>query len=319
MRGSRNGGGFDRSTDAEDIRSRSTSFDQHHHFRSHVASPTSTPSRGGRRRLEGRSVPRAGAEEPAVTSDGSTIFALRAPDVVCCGDKSRGRKLRVVCLSDTHGKHHAMRHTIPDGDILIHCGDFSTKLQQRDFEAAVEDFDRFLGSLGHRHKLVIAGNHEIAFNHYTREQIQRRISNATYLEDSETTVEGLKFYGTPWTNSSHMGFSCRGAQLEGVWSAIPEGVDILLTHMPPFNRLDLAFDRGSHAKVDPCPVCGETHRSFAHWGSWSLTDRVAELKPKVHVFGHVHNSHGIIRKDDTVYINAAQDENQQPIFFDVWV
>ncbi len=40
-----------------------------------------------------------------------------------------------------------------DGDILIHCGDFSTKLQQRDFEAAVEDFDRFLGSLGHRHKV----------------------------------------------------------------------------------------------------------------------------------------------------------------------
>lgn len=58
------------------------------------------------------------------------------------------------------------------------------------------------------------------------------------------------------------GFSCRGAQLEGVWSQIPEGVDILLTHMPPFNRLDLAFDRGTHAKVDPCPVCGETHRRY---------------------------------------------------------
>ncbi|CAN0555329.1 unnamed protein product [Ectocarpus sp. 8 AP-2014] len=63
--------------------------------------------------------------------------------------------------------------------------------------------------------------------------------------------------------SPQQGFSCRGAQLEGVWSAIPEGVDILLTHMPPFNRLDLAFDRGSHAKADPCPVCGETHRRYA--------------------------------------------------------
>lgn len=62
------------------------------------------------------------------------------------------------------------------------------------------------------------------------------------------------------SSGGEKGFSCRGAQLEGVWSAIPEGVDILLTHMPPFNRLDLAFDRGSHAKVDPCPVCGETHR-----------------------------------------------------------
>ena len=74
MRGSRSRDGIARNEGDGEPRSRSTSFDQH--FRSHVASPGSTPSRGGRRRLEGRSVPRAGAEEPAVTSDGSTIFAL---------------------------------------------------------------------------------------------------------------------------------------------------------------------------------------------------------------------------------------------------
>lgn len=68
------------------------------------------------------------------------------------------------------------------------------------------------------------------------------------------------------------GFSCRGTQLEGVWSAIPEGVDILLTHMPPFNRLDLAFDRGTHAKVDPCPVCGETHRRYVWTIGWRRFD-----------------------------------------------
>ena len=42
-------------------------------------------------------------------------------------------------------------------------------------------------------------------------------------------------------------------------------------------------------------------------------------REQVHVFGHVHNSHGIVRKDDTIFINAAQDENPQPIFFDIWV
>ncbi|CAN0472854.1 unnamed protein product [Ascophyllum nodosum] len=144
-------------------------------------------------------------------------------------------------------------------------------------------------------------------------------SNATYLEDSSARVEGLKFYGTPWTNSSHMGFSCKGTDLEGVWSAIPEDVDVLLTHMPPYNVLDLAFDLGTTSRNDPCSVCGERHRSYAHWGSWSLTDRVARLKPKVHVFGHVHNSHGIVRRDETIYINAAQDLNPQPIFLDIWV
>lgn len=59
--------------------------------------------------------------------------------------------------------------------------------------------------------------------------------------------------------------------------------------------------------------------SYAHWGSWSLTDRVKLLRPKVHIFGHVHNSHGIVRQDGTVYINAAQDLSPQPIFFDIWV
>lgn len=56
------------------------------------------------------------------------------------------------------------------------------------------------------------------------------------------------------------GFSCRGVELESKWAKIPEGVDILLSHMPPYNVLDLAFDPGSTAKDNPCPVCGETHR-----------------------------------------------------------
>jgi len=30
--------------------------------------------------------------------------------------------VRIVCLSDTHGRH--ARLSVPDGDILIHAGDF---------------------------------------------------------------------------------------------------------------------------------------------------------------------------------------------------
>ncbi|CAM9666607.1 unnamed protein product, partial [Discosporangium mesarthrocarpum] len=129
-------------------------------------------------------------------------------------------------------------------------------------------------------------------------------SNAIYLEDSGAVVEGLKFYGSPWTNSCHMvsftppGFSCRGDKLKEMWAKIPAGVDILLTHMPPYKMLDLAY---------------------AHWGSWDLMDRVEELAPKVHIFGHVHNSHGTRRNGRTVFINAAQDLHVQPIFFDVWI
>lgn len=64
-------------------------------------------------------------------------------------------------------------HRWEDGDILIHCGDFTTKLQQRDFEAAVEDFDRFLGSLRHRHKVQKQNTavNVVLINGFTQERL----------------------------------------------------------------------------------------------------------------------------------------------------
>ncbi|CAM9177498.1 unnamed protein product [Phaeothamnion confervicola] len=223
-------------------------------------------------------------------TDGSTIYSLRAGDVWLCPKGAPSRRLRIVCVSDTHLKHNMLLGKIPDGDILLHCGDFATKLRDSDFERVVGDFNNFLGLLPHKHKIVIAGNHEIAFNRYSREQIQRRLSNCTYLQDSGTLVEGLRVYGTPWTNSVNMGFSRRAPDLDVVWARVPDGVDVLMTHMPPFNTHDLAYDPHAPPRItDPCGVCGKTHRRYAHWGSRGLRKRVDVLRPPVHVFGHVHN------------------------------
>jgi Icc-related predicted phosphoesterase len=118
-----------------------------------------------------------------------------------------------------------------------------------------------------------------------------------------------------------MGFSKRAMELERVWDAIPDGTDIVVTHQPPYNMHDLAYEpsnaRAKVAKV--CNVCGEMHRRYTHWGNWSLRNRVAQVGAKVHIFGHVHDSHGFTAKDGTLFINAAQDNVVQPIFFDLLV
>jgi predicted phosphohydrolase len=99
--------------------------------------------------------------------------------------------MRLVLISDTHQRHD--RLVVPDGDVLVHAGDFSTR-------GGVEEVARFnawLGTLPHKHKVVIAGNHDFLFE---REPVLARsmLTNATYLEDSGVTIEGVRFWGSPW-------------------------------------------------------------------------------------------------------------------------
>ena len=61
--------------------------------------------------------------------------------------------IRVVCISDTHNQISKMTHDFPDGDILIHAGDFS----EAGHISEVKAFNEWLGSLPHKHKIVIAG------------------------------------------------------------------------------------------------------------------------------------------------------------------
>ena len=98
---------------------------------------------------------------------------------------------RVVCLSDTHGLHRRMPE-IPDGDVLIHAGDFLGL--RRD----LSDFNDWLGELPHRHKIVIAGNHDSLLQE-SPELALPALSNAIYLQDSGVELEGLRFWGSPWT------------------------------------------------------------------------------------------------------------------------
>ncbi len=67
-------------------------------------------------------------------------------------------KVKIVFISDTHNRHREL--VIPqDTDILVHSGDFTL----RGLKKEVEDFSNWLGSLPVKHKIVVAGNHELCF------------------------------------------------------------------------------------------------------------------------------------------------------------
>ena len=100
----------------------------------------------------------------------------------------------IVCVSDTHGYHR--RTDLPPGDILVHAGDITRHGTLED----VELFDEWVGMLNrlYSYKVVIAGNHDFCFQEKPAEA-RARLTNAIYLEDSGCEIEGLKFYGSPWT------------------------------------------------------------------------------------------------------------------------
>lgn len=190
--------------------------------------------------------------------------------------------MRLVIISDTHGSLHKIK--IPDGDLLVHCGD----LTGRGKLAEVERFNQGLGELPHRQKVVIAGNHDWAFQ-TDPEAARAAITNARYLQDELVEIFGLRIYGSPWQPAyKNWAFNLPrdSDELQAKWAAIPAGVDILLTHGPPYGLLDRTID-------------------WLHVGCRHLRNRVLEVAPKVHAFGHIHEGYGMQRVGDITFINAS--------------
>jgi predicted phosphodiesterase len=206
-------------------------------------------------------------------------------------------KLTLVVISDTHGKLSEI--SVPPGDVLIHCGDFCKFGSMEMFEEFCSEFAQY----PHQNKLVIAGNHEyMLFGE--REERSRKLfgESVTYLRDDGVSIEGLRFFGVAWRSKFSYIEPVREQNSPGrfseppltVWDTIPAGVDVLITHNPPWKILD-ATPSGSNI------------------GSRELKDNLSRIKPMVHCFGHVHSSYGHRQIGETLYVNAANvNEDYEP-------
>jgi Icc-related predicted phosphoesterase len=195
---------------------------------------------------------------------------------------SRARTaLRLVLLSDTHQLHREVE--VPDGDILIHAGDFTMFSKSPN---AIFDFNQWIGELPHRYKIVIPGNHEF----FLEADPSRRsmLDNAIVLLNEGTEIERLRIWGSPVTPLYGGAFGLSSAEdRKRLYAQIPENTDVIITHGPPYGVLDSEVNSGLHS------------------GCRELFDAVMRVRPKLHVFGHVHSAYGVLQTDQTTFVNAA--------------
>ena len=191
---------------------------------------------------------------------------------------------KIVCISDTHTYHRLI--DIPEGDILVCTGDVSWT----GTEEEMDDFVSWFKEQPHEHKIFVAGNHDRmcqrapdAFEDYVAGEF-------SWLHDSGVDCMGLHFYGSSWQPEFGYDWAYnlpRGKELLEVWRNVPSYTDVFLTHTPPFGVLDI---------VD---------REHIHVGCEEMKIALNRIRPKLHVFGHIHESYGAIQLDSTVYVNAS--------------
>ena len=205
--------------------------------------------------------------------------------------------MRIVAISDTHGRHRDL--DVPPGDVLIHAGDITLFGTINE----VRDFNDFLGSLPHAHKIVIAGNHDFCFER-ERKLSAAELYHCIYLQDEGVEVAGLRFYGSPWQPwFFDWAFNLnRGPEIRAKWDRIPMGTDVLITHGPPFGHGDLTM-RGEAT------------------GCKDLLEVVERIKPQIHIFGHIHEGAGVTENGETVFINASTCDSayrpvNRPVMYD---
>lgn len=213
--------------------------------------------------------------------------------------------MKIVCISDTHNQHK--RISVPAGDVLIHAGDGTGSGDFKEIAA----FLCWLDSLPHPHKILVAGNHDWTFQRDPdiAGLLLKDHPGITYLQDSGCEINGFKVWGSPW-QPMFMSWAFnlpRGRMLREKWNLIPIDTDILVTHGPPLGILD---------QVLPVPTGGwdPDRGQPEHLGCEEMLIRVRTVKPKLHVFGHIHGGYGIHKDRGTTHVNASIcDEDYRPI------
>ena len=204
--------------------------------------------------------------------------------------------MRIVAVSDTHTQQDRLGR-LPPGDLLIHAGDFFFNGMDGAGDASVRGVGRWLSQQCSTARIFIAGNHDMPLQDLGAARVRSIVPG--YMEDERVVCEGLRIYGSPLSRPyKHGGETERGDRLGSNncfqkdsfdrIAGIPDAdIDILITHGAPWGMCD-EID-GRHVG---CPV---------------LMRKVRALRPRLHIFGHVHRqgAQRMVIDRDTVFVNAC--------------
>ena len=204
--------------------------------------------------------------------------------------------MKILCISDTHNKHTQITNPLinnEDGsiDVIIHAGDMTSRGYKNEIEVFLDWYD----ALNFKHKILIAGNHDFYMEQKGAEKdiedLFKDRPSITYLNDSGTEIDGVKFWGSPvqpWFYN--WAFNRLGDQINKHWDMIPLDTEVLITHGGPKNLANLNLTI-NYEDVG-CPF---------------LEKRILELKNlSLFVQGHIHEGYGVYQIiGGPTFINAS--------------
>lgn len=215
--------------------------------------------------------------------------------------------MRIVAISDLHGY---LPSVMPEGDVLIIAGDVVIDDLQGYWDRQSQtswmrtNFAGWLEGLNYDSIIGIAGNHDFVLTG----QLGRELP-WIYLNDESIDIGSILFHGSPWTPAfGGWAFMKPERELPEHWDKIPENVDILITHGPPFGYLDVTSPQWGSKNVGSSSL------------RWRLDNGFPNLK--LHVFGHIHPGRGKLEVDDRIYanvthVNAKYEPIYYPMIFDI--
>lgn len=180
--------------------------------------------------------------------------------------------MKILHISDTHN-HHRQLQDFPAADVIVHSGDFT----MAGTEAEVIDFMEQFCALPYKHKVFIARNHDYSL---FGADVNGLPENCHYLYGNGITIEGINLFGIPMFVEDDI-----SGNYTKMLENIPFNTDVLITHQLPYLIMD--------------------ESAGLHYGNRTLLDAVKRIKPKVHLFGRIHNAYGMNEYRAMLFSNAS--------------
>lgn len=218
-------------------------------------------------------------------------------------------KITLALTSDIHNESWPI---FKEADVLIFAGDFTQCGMDDCFSQVIQFHNKMEELLEQAHKFkqifVVFGNHDTfaktkpRHNEILKWEIKfaKAGTNLKFLTNEFARYQDFLFYGSPYT-TPHERWAERNEKSPGAFhwtekvelkvknifeNTKSESVDVMITHPPVKGILDKNFDGTS---------IGEQRSKWIY----------GDIKPKLWVHGHVHESYGKVDVDGTTYVNAA--------------
>lgn len=238
-------------------------------------------------------------------------------------EKKNNMKLKIVAISDLHGK---LPEIIEPADIMLLVGDIMPLEIQFNRPKSKEwlhgEFADWIKKLPVDEVFMVAGNHDAYFESISQTLLldfNNACMKLTYLKNEvgyyyDKHGQVWSIFGTPYCSIyGNWPFMRTDEYLTEKFKELPDKIDIIISHDPPFNSgdCDVILEAPDHRQ----------NRMFMHLGNKPLGERIKDVDYKLLVCGHIHSGdHNFNEEFKTVnvsYFNEAYKPHYYPFYYEL--